>query len=94
MGKENRVSLIQPIEVVAENKYIEIHLTERKKKTSVYRIIKKQGFNNILGEIRWFRKWRQYCFFPVDGTIFNDGCLITILDFLEKLKKKRRGRGG
>jgi hypothetical protein len=28
-----------------------------------------------LGQIRWYGAWRQYCFFPQAGTIFNVDCM-------------------
>lgn len=37
----------------------------------------------ILGDIRWFGAWRKYCFYPVNGTIFDKGCLRDIANFCE-----------
>lgn len=31
-----------------------------------------------LGSLKWYGAWRQFCFFPAEGTIFNTGCLGTI----------------
>ena len=36
-----------------------------------------------LGYIRWFRVWRQYCFFPGEETIFARRCLRDIANFCE-----------
>lgn len=40
----------------------------------------------LLGEIRWFGRWRQYCFYPEGGTIFNRSCMRDILAYIEELK--------
>jgi len=56
------------------SKYLEFKLLERKPKTSVIDVISKlHGYR--LGIIKWFGRWRQYAFFPEDGTIFNVECL-------------------
>lgn len=52
-----------------------------KAKTDQYEVIAKStGW--LLGHIKWYSKWRQYCFFPISDTLFNGGCLTDIRDFL------------
>lgn len=36
-----------------------------------------------LGDIRWFGRWRQYAFFPLDNLVFEKTCLRSIADFCE-----------
>lgn len=43
-----------------------------------------------LGDIRWFGRWRQYCFFPQAETVFNVGCLSDINDRLAYLNTMHR----
>lgn len=45
-----------------------------------------------LGEIRWFGRWRQYAFFPAEGTIWNPQCLDEITEKIRALMKEARGR--
>lgn len=33
---------------------------------------------HLLGQIRWYGSWRQYCFYPEHATIFNVDCLLDI----------------
>jgi hypothetical protein len=40
---------------------------------------------DLLGEIRWFGRWRQYCFYPEPNTIFNRGCMADIIAYVEGL---------
>lgn len=82
------MSLMQP-QLVEQGRYIDFWLTEKKEKTSVYDILTKTS-NNWLGEIRWFARWRQYCFFPATDTLFSRGCLCDIANFILKLTNERR----
>lgn len=48
----------------------------------------------LLGRIKWFGRWRQYCFFPEGDTIFNRGCLDDIASFIsEQMQWRERERG-
>lgn len=42
-----------------------------------------------LGEIKWYSAWRQYCFFPFSDCVFNNSCLLDILDFIKQLRTAR-----
>ena len=68
-----------------DKKFIEFNLVEQKKKTSIYAVrnIKSQS---IIGWIKWYGAWRQYCFFPEPETIYSDGCLKDIIDFIREIK--------
>jgi len=44
----------------------------------------------ILGEIRWFGRWRQYSFFPRPETVFNRECLEDIQVYIKKLMDERK----
>jgi hypothetical protein len=43
--------------------YIEFKLVEQKPKTSVYHVLNKR-YGDVLGTIKWYAQWRQYCFVP------------------------------
>ena len=69
--------------------YMDFKVIEKKTKTVVVEVTSKlHGFK--LGIIKWFSRWRQYCFFPVEGTIYNKDCLREIADNLEQLKIKNK----
>ena len=46
----------------------------------------------LLGEIKWFGRWRQYVFFPYGGTVFNIDCMKDICEEIEELKEERKGK--
>lgn len=43
----------------------------------------------ILGLIKWYGPWRQYCFYPWADTIFNKGCMEDIIQYIDKLMQER-----
>jgi hypothetical protein len=69
--------------------YIEMAEVEKKTKTSVYAIFSKSDKEHI-GTIKWYAPWRQYCFFPVDDTIWNRGCLTDVIGFINQLMEMRK----
>ena len=73
------------------SKYLEFRLLELKPKTKVIEVISKLHlYNNRLGIIKWYSRWRQYAFFPDNGTIFNVECLNDIQSYISELKNERR----
>lgn len=50
--------------------------------------VKESG--DILGEIRWFGRWRRYAFFPGPGTVFEQDCLRDLAAFCEARMAERR----
>jgi hypothetical protein len=57
-------------------------------KTQVVSITSRSS-GRLLGEIRWYGRWRQYCFFPESKMIFNRGCMQDIIDYIDTLKEIR-----
>ena len=78
--------------IIAEYKYLVI--IERSpvpnRKTSRFNVRRRDN-ECLLGEIKWYSSWRQYCLFPVDDTVWSVGCLTDIQNFIEGLKKERVG---
>lgn len=47
--------------------------------------VQTKGINpNILGEIKWYSGWRKYCFFPDEGSLYEQECLRDIAEFCEQ----------
>lgn len=57
------------------------------RKTNIYAILSKSS-NHILGYIKWYGAWRQYCFYPNGETVYNVGCLDDIKDFIKQLMER------
>lgn len=73
-----------------EYEYMRIQKDEDLTKTSVFVVLDKRG--DLLGQIRWWASWRQYCFFPLNNRVFSQGCMNDICSFLDELKEERRNK--
>lgn len=70
-------------------KYISFERLQSKGKTSVWGC-KSNSSGDILGLVKWYGAWRQYCFFPSPVTVFNTACLTDIQDFIKQLMDERK----
>lgn len=62
--------------------------TESGKTKKIYVI--SASSNVVLGEIKWFGRWRQYAFFPSEETIWNPECLDTVNEKIRTLMQERK----
>lgn len=72
--------------------FLRFHLyTEnpRPRKTQIWIVFNKDS-GDMLGDIKWYGAWRQYCFFPAGNTIFHKGCLEAINRKIASLMAARR----
>lgn len=44
----------------------------------------------LLGFIRWHGAWRKYCFFPASNTVFDNGCMKEIIEFIDEQMLERK----
>lgn len=70
-------------------KYIEFKLLEQKAKTTVWSCNNLKS-NITLGIIKWFPSWRQYCFSPINNSVYSKGCLEDVNHFIQQLDNKRK----
>jgi len=45
---------------------------------------------DILGDIRWYGRWRQYAFFPEAKTVWNPECMRDVQECIARLMAERR----
>lgn len=74
-----------------DTKYLRFVLREMGEKTSITAVESKSR-GSLLGIIKWYGPWRQYCFYPCFDTVFNNTCLNDISRFMENLMKNRNGK--
>ena len=60
------------------------------RKTEVWDIVNRRS-EEPLARIQWYGPWRQYVMEPEPQTVWNDGCLVSVLTFLRQLNSKQRG---
>lgn len=58
-------------------------------KTEIWNVLSSSN-DFILGQIKWYAPWRQYCFNPSPHTIFNTICMSDIRAMIKKLMDARR----
>jgi len=84
------------MKLILKTKYLKFHKAKKQNpKTMVYLVRTNDMRGILLGEIRWYVQWRQYGFYPVDGTVFEKTCLADLSDFCNKLnfyQRKLRNR--
>lgn len=68
--------------------FIEFWLVGDTGKTKKWEVVSIKGIH--LGTIKWFSKWRQYCFFPQLGIVLNRTCMNDLIDFTNKQMELRR----
>jgi len=59
-------------------------------KTKAWGVFTNDAIADCLGMIRWYSKWRKYCFFPSDDTVFEQECLRDIASFIEEKTKDHK----
>ena len=75
-------------------KWINFVLAKQGEKTNVWQVKTKDNFD-ILGEIKWFSRWRRYAFFPYSVTIYEQDCLRDIANFIEEqMNCRKQGAAG
>lgn len=72
-----------------ENKYISFELDDHYEGKTERVIVVSKKYFDILGEIKWFGKWRQYAFFPDPHTVWNPECLEDVQACIDVLVKRR-----
>ena len=71
------------------SKFMEFEQVGDTGKTEIWDVLSRSsGF--VLGKIRWYGPWRQYCFFPSGNSVFNNGCMGDIVNVIKILMKERR----
>lgn len=78
-----------------EGTWVRFLLESKSSKTSHWRVISKVDKGHIailLGDVRWFGRWRKYAFFPNSGNnlVFEETCLTDIADFIQLATKLHR----
>lgn len=79
------------MKTVSEYRYFDVRCGELEpgRKTLRYVLVNKRARARI-GTIEWYAPWRQFCFFPGPETVWSDGCLVSVRDFVGRITEQRR----
>jgi len=64
-------------------------ITKAPRKTKILEVVSIRGVV-VLGQIRWFGRWRQYAFFPSNDTVYSHDCLNVISSRIQELMEARK----
>jgi hypothetical protein len=74
-------------------KHLKFESGPDKPKTKTWKVFNKYD-SILLGWIGWFPRWRKYCFFPCNGTVFEEDCLKDTANFLESKTQEHKIKKG
>ena len=74
---------------IKETQYLRFIDLEARTKTKIIAVVNIHHDEQI-GEIKWFGKWRQYCFYPNGNTIWNVNCLNDVNSVITNLMEERK----
>lgn len=43
---------------------------------------------NVIGLVEWYHIFKEYCYFPITGTVYSTECLIDITHFISQLNEQ------
>ena len=75
--------------IEVKSKYLEFDYVGSTGKTDIWNVLSKTS-GYILGQIKWYGAWRQYCFWPSPQTIFNPQCMLDINQAIKQLMEARK----
>lgn len=62
-------------------------------KTKIYSVRSSVTPSCKLGTVKWFSKWRKYCFFTEGfDSVFDDKCLDQLNDFIKQLNVEHKNK--
>ena len=72
-----------------ETEYLHIRQVPFKGKTTRWEVRNKHN-GALLGLVKWYPPWRQYCFYPNADAVFSHGCLENTTAHIKRLMGERR----
>jgi hypothetical protein len=79
-----KVNLVS--KVLEDRTHIRFNLIKELEKTNIYGVFTKT--DDLIGIVKWYPRWKQYCFFPDKETIWNNGSLKDLQNFIKQVNKK------
>jgi hypothetical protein len=68
-----------------EYKYLAfVEIQNHKGRSRIFECRNKR-YQDVLGLIKWYPSWRQYCYFPTVQAVYSAGCLDDIANFIRSV---------
>jgi len=78
-----------PLPEDTPSKYLTFNRDDHYEGKTTRIIITSKRHLGVLGEVKWFGRWRCYAFFPDEQTIWNDECLNDVKECIRRLHEER-----
>lgn len=79
------------MKIVYECEYfIIVEHNKQNMKTNIYDIYSNYDCDLFLGSIKWYSRWRKYCFYAHSDIIWDNKCLTNVVDFLNTINKQHK----
>jgi hypothetical protein len=75
--------------ILKETQYLRFVEFPKREKTRIIAVMNIHH-EQIIGMIKWFGRWRQYCFFPSTETVWNINCLNDVNSVITMLADERK----
>lgn len=75
--------------IIKETQYLRFVEFPKREKTRIIAVMNIHH-EQIIGMIKWFGRWRQYCFFPSSETVWNINCLNDVNSVIIMLADERK----
>lgn len=75
---------------ISSSQYISYYMYEKKGYKTYFIQVSNKQFGDILGEIKWYSRWRRYVFYPLNDTLFDSECLKDIISYIDNLMRERK----
>lgn len=73
-----------------ESKYLYFELADKQNpSTWIVNVFADDG-DILLGQVRYYAHWRQYAFYPNEGTVYEKTCLYDITEFVKIINEQQK----
>lgn len=75
---------------VTQTKYLNfVQIEDLNRKTTIWEV-RNLKYGYVLGSVKWYSSWRQYCFWPSVSTVYSPDCLNDIVAFIKEQMSLRK----
>jgi hypothetical protein len=87
-----KLAISSVMDLIIETPYLAFLIDNKHKGKTKRIVIMNKHHQQIIGEILWFGRWRQYCFFPANhmATVWNKTCLEDVQKVIKELMEERK----
>lgn len=74
------------MKVVRETQHLKFFKTQNNHYERPLYMVLNVHTHEPLGKIKYYPDWNEYTFFPIDGTMYSSGCMMSIRNFIKEVE--------